>query len=123
MFSEIQTGANFSLILPLYFRYACLVCSNRPVFDTVIVLSQHRQGKKHQACMIFFISWFYLKVHNVQFKKLQIHEFYSFFWSYFHLDFVQFQEKKDELEMLIKQRKQEQYLKDGTTDIKQVQNY
>lgn len=65
-------------------RYACLVCANRPVFDTVIVLSQHRQGKKHQAY------------------------------------FVQFQEKKDELDMLIKQRKQEQYLKDGTTDIKQA---
>lgn len=36
---------------------------------------------------------------------------------------MQFQEKKDELDMLIKQRKQDQYLKDGTTDIKQVQNF
>lgn len=33
---------------------------------------------------------------------------------------VQFQEKKDELDMLVRQRRQEQYLKDGTTDIKQV---
>lgn len=33
---------------------------------------------------------------------------------------VQFQEKKDELDMLVRQRRQEQYLKDGTNDIKQV---
>lgn len=65
-------------------RYACLVCANRPVFDTVIVLSQHRQGKKHQAYL------------------------------------VPFKQKKDELDMLINQRKQGQYLKDGTTDIKQA---
>ncbi|XP_061166840.1 sodium channel modifier 1-like [Saccostrea echinata] len=65
-------------------RFACLVCTYRPVFDTVIMLSQHRKGKKHEAYM------------------------------------EQFQEKKDELEMLIKQRKHEQYLKDGTTNIKQA---
>ncbi|XP_015241370.1 PREDICTED: sodium channel modifier 1 isoform X1 [Cyprinodon variegatus] len=28
-------------------RYACLVCSYRPVFDTVDMLTVHRQGKKH----------------------------------------------------------------------------
>ncbi|KAF7226668.1 sodium channel modifier 1 [Nothobranchius furzeri] len=28
-------------------RYTCLVCSYRPVFDTVDVLTVHRQGKKH----------------------------------------------------------------------------
>ncbi|XP_062575952.1 sodium channel modifier 1-like [Saccostrea cucullata] len=65
-------------------RFACLVCTNRPVFDTVIMLSQHRKGKKHEAYM------------------------------------EQFQAKKDELEMLIKQRKHEQYLKDGTTNIQQA---
>lgn len=122
MFSQIQTGTRFYLTLPLYFRYACLVCANRPVFDTVIVLSQHRQGKKHQACMIFLFLDFTRKC--VTFKDLQIHDvIQSLSRSYFHLDFVQFQEKKYELDMLIKQRKQDQYLKDGTTDIKQVQNY
>ncbi|XP_072249330.1 sodium channel modifier 1 [Leuresthes tenuis] len=28
-------------------RYTCLVCSYRPVFDTVDMLSVHRRGKKH----------------------------------------------------------------------------
>jgi len=28
-------------------RFACLVCKHCPVFDTVAVLSIHRQGKKH----------------------------------------------------------------------------
>ncbi|XP_024114344.1 sodium channel modifier 1 isoform X2 [Oryzias melastigma] len=28
-------------------RYTCLVCSYRPVFDTVDMLTVHRQGKKH----------------------------------------------------------------------------
>ncbi|XP_048727510.2 uncharacterized protein LOC125645754 isoform X2 [Ostrea edulis] len=35
-------------------------------------------------------------------------------------DMVQFEEKKAELESLVQQRKHEQYIKDGTTDIKQV---
>ncbi|XP_013873165.1 sodium channel modifier 1 [Austrofundulus limnaeus] len=30
-------------------RYTCLVCSYRPVFDTVDTLTVHRQGKKHLA--------------------------------------------------------------------------
>ncbi|XP_011410368.1 PREDICTED: sodium channel modifier 1-like [Amphimedon queenslandica] len=28
-------------------RFACTVCSSRPVFDTLMVLSVHRKGKKH----------------------------------------------------------------------------
>uniref|UniRef100_A0A3B5LIT8 Sodium channel modifier 1 n=1 Tax=Xiphophorus couchianus TaxID=32473 RepID=A0A3B5LIT8_9TELE len=28
-------------------RYTCLICSYRPVFDTVDMLTVHRQGKKH----------------------------------------------------------------------------
>lgn len=28
-------------------RYTCLVCSYRPVFDTVDMLTVHRKGKKH----------------------------------------------------------------------------
>ncbi|CAF95147.1 unnamed protein product, partial [Tetraodon nigroviridis] len=28
-------------------RYTCLVCSHRPVFDTVDMLSVHRKGKRH----------------------------------------------------------------------------
>lgn len=30
-------------------RFVCLVCGHRPVFDTVAVLSIHRQGKRHLA--------------------------------------------------------------------------
>ncbi|XP_056402144.1 sodium channel modifier 1 [Hyla sarda] len=32
-------------------RYACTVCHHRPVFDTIDMLSVHRNGKKHLACM------------------------------------------------------------------------
>lgn len=28
-------------------RYTCLVCSYRPVFDTVDMLTVHRKGKRH----------------------------------------------------------------------------
>ncbi|XP_063612830.1 sodium channel modifier 1-like [Penaeus indicus] len=61
-------------------RYTCLVCNDRPVVDTLAVLSQHRVGKKHR---------FYL---------------------------AKFMEKKEETERLILKRKQETYLKNGTTD-------
>ncbi|KAM5129659.1 sodium channel modifier 1 [Mantella aurantiaca] len=32
-------------------RYACTVCSYRPVFDTIDMLSIHRNGKKHVASL------------------------------------------------------------------------
>ncbi|KAM3920741.1 sodium channel modifier 1-like [Leptodactylus fuscus] len=32
-------------------RYACTVCHHRPVFDTIDMLSVHRSGKKHVACL------------------------------------------------------------------------
>uniref|UniRef100_A0A1A7YD46 Sodium channel modifier 1 n=1 Tax=Iconisemion striatum TaxID=60296 RepID=A0A1A7YD46_9TELE len=36
-------------------RYTCLVCSYRPVFDTVDMLTVHRQGKKHlEGIKIFY---------------------------------------------------------------------
>ncbi|XP_019896938.1 sodium channel modifier 1 isoform X2 [Esox lucius] len=38
-------------------RYTCLVCSYRPVFDTVDMLTVHRKGKKHLEGM----KWFYGK--------------------------------------------------------------
>uniref|UniRef100_A0A0E9R7M9 Sodium channel modifier 1 zinc-finger domain-containing protein n=1 Tax=Anguilla anguilla TaxID=7936 RepID=A0A0E9R7M9_ANGAN len=28
-------------------RYTCLVCSYRPVFDTVDMLTVHRKGRRH----------------------------------------------------------------------------
>ncbi|CAJ0965717.1 unnamed protein product [Ranitomeya imitator] len=31
--------------------YACTVCHHRPVFDTVDMLTVHRKGKKHTACL------------------------------------------------------------------------
>ncbi|XP_056141620.1 sodium channel modifier 1 [Lampris incognitus] len=38
-------------------RYTCLVCSYRPVFDTVDMLTVHRKGKKH----LEGLKWFYNK--------------------------------------------------------------
>lgn len=32
-------------------RYACAVCHHRPVFDTIDMLTVHRSGKKHRACI------------------------------------------------------------------------
>ncbi|CAH2327172.1 sodium channel modifier 1 [Pelobates cultripes] len=40
--------------------YACTVCSHRPVFDTIDMLSVHRNGKKHLASL----QWFYGKKNN-----------------------------------------------------------
>ncbi|KAJ8290099.1 hypothetical protein GJAV_G00008690 [Gymnothorax javanicus] len=36
-------------------RYTCLVCSYRPVFDTVDMLAVHRKGKRH----LEGLKWFY----------------------------------------------------------------
>ncbi|XP_062848550.1 sodium channel modifier 1 [Trichomycterus rosablanca] len=38
-------------------RYCCLVCSHRPIFDTVDILTVHRKGKRH----LEGIKWFYGK--------------------------------------------------------------
>ncbi|XP_053485724.1 sodium channel modifier 1 isoform X1 [Ictalurus furcatus] len=38
-------------------RYSCLVCSRRPVFDTVDMLTLHRNGKRH----LEGLKWFYGK--------------------------------------------------------------
>ncbi|XP_060726223.1 sodium channel modifier 1 isoform X3 [Tachysurus vachellii] len=38
-------------------RYSCLVCSQRPVFDTVDMLTVHRKGKRH----LEGLKWFYGK--------------------------------------------------------------
>lgn len=35
------------ILFLLWFRYTCLVCSYRPVFDTVDMLTVHRKGKRH----------------------------------------------------------------------------
>ncbi|KAB5586863.1 hypothetical protein PHYPO_G00006350 [Pangasianodon hypophthalmus] len=38
-------------------RYSCLVCSHRPIFDTVDMLTVHRKGKRH----LEGLKWFYGK--------------------------------------------------------------
>ncbi|XP_057195509.1 sodium channel modifier 1 [Triplophysa rosa] len=43
-------------------RYTCLVCSHRPVFDTVGVLMVHRKGKRHLEGM----KWYYGKKNEMQ---------------------------------------------------------
>ncbi|RXN31720.1 sodium channel modifier 1 isoform X1 [Labeo rohita] len=43
-------------------RYSCLVCSHRPVFDTVDMLMVHRKGKRHLEGM----KWFYGKKNDMQ---------------------------------------------------------
>ncbi|XP_042628607.1 sodium channel modifier 1-like [Cyprinus carpio] len=41
---------------------SCLVCSHRPVFDTVDMLMVHRKGKRHLEGM----KWFYGKKNHLQ---------------------------------------------------------
>lgn len=43
-------------------RYTCLVCSYRPVFDTVDMLSVHRKGKRH----LEGVKWYYGKKKQLQ---------------------------------------------------------
>ncbi|KAK7147234.1 hypothetical protein R3I94_009928 [Phoxinus phoxinus] len=43
-------------------RYSCVVCSHRPVFDTVDMLMVHRKGKRHLEGM----KWFYGKKNKLQ---------------------------------------------------------
>ncbi|KAK3572334.1 hypothetical protein QTP86_030213 [Hemibagrus guttatus] len=43
-------------------RYSCLVCSHRPVFDTVDMLTVHRKGKRH----LEGLKWFYGKKAQLQ---------------------------------------------------------
>ncbi|KAM9488109.1 sodium channel modifier 1 isoform 2-T2 [Clarias gariepinus] len=43
-------------------RYCCLVCSHRPVFDTVDMLTVHRKGKRH----LEGLKWFYGKKSQLQ---------------------------------------------------------
>lgn len=43
-------------------RYSCLVCSYRPVFDTVDMLVVHRKGKRHLEGM----KWFYGKKNQLR---------------------------------------------------------
>ncbi|XP_066538480.1 sodium channel modifier 1 isoform X2 [Hoplias malabaricus] len=43
-------------------RYSCLVCSHRPVFDTVDMLTVHRKGKRHFEGL----KWFYGKKAQLQ---------------------------------------------------------
>ncbi|XP_028325904.1 sodium channel modifier 1 [Gouania willdenowi] len=51
-------------------RYTCLVCSYRPVFDTVDTLTVHRQGKKHiEGLKAFYGKKSRLK--NEKTKKMQ----------------------------------------------------
>ncbi|XP_036440251.1 sodium channel modifier 1 [Colossoma macropomum] len=43
-------------------RYSCLVCSHRPVFDTVDMLAIHRKGKRH----LEGLKWFYGRKARIQ---------------------------------------------------------
>lgn len=43
----MNTTAAEALPQPIAFRYTCLVCFQRPVFDTVDMLTVHRKGKRH----------------------------------------------------------------------------
>ncbi|KAM4690249.1 sodium channel modifier 1-like [Rhinophrynus dorsalis] len=50
-------------------RYACTVCHHRPVFDTIDMLSVHRNGKKHIACLQRYYSK--KTEHNNEIQKRQ----------------------------------------------------
>ncbi len=44
--SNSQSHSQRNVLSP-HCRYSCLVCSHRPVFDTVDMLVVHRKGKRH----------------------------------------------------------------------------
>ncbi|XP_022096364.1 sodium channel modifier 1-like isoform X2 [Acanthaster planci] len=54
-------------------RYACTVCSHRPVLDTIAMLLVHRQGKKHQS----YVRGYYAKkqdlMKEVEKRKQQLY--------------------------------------------------
>ncbi|XP_063055083.1 sodium channel modifier 1 [Engraulis encrasicolus] len=54
-------------------RYTCLVCSHRPIFDTVDILQVHRKGKRHLEGM----KWFYRKKTKLE-KEIQKHHHQSY---------------------------------------------
>ncbi|XP_041962397.1 sodium channel modifier 1 [Alosa sapidissima] len=54
-------------------RYTCLVCSHRPIFDTVDMLTVHRKGKKHLEGM----KWFYRKKTQLQ-RDFEKHHHHSY---------------------------------------------
>ncbi|XP_076135499.1 sodium channel modifier 1 [Alosa pseudoharengus] len=54
-------------------RYTCLVCSHRPIFDTVDMLTVHRKGKKHLEGM----KWFYRKKTQLQ-RDIEKHHHHSY---------------------------------------------
>lgn len=54
-------------------RYTCLICSHRPIFDTVDILTVHRKGKRHLEGM----KWFYRKKTQLQ-KEIEKHHHQSY---------------------------------------------
>ena len=44
---NLLISANKSTLL--FSRIACVVCSHKPIFDTIQMLAVHRGGKKHIA--------------------------------------------------------------------------
>ena len=78
-------GCYPTLLLSLPCRFACMVCKHCPVFDTVAVLSIHRQGKKHLAskfllsppCKHLFRLSEQRKAEELYFFIFQFHEKWS----------------------------------------------
>lgn len=57
-------------------RFACVVCRHCPVFDTVAVLSIHRQGKKHLASkFIYKIMSVYEDMNAHNYNELHMAQF------------------------------------------------
>ncbi|KPP80063.1 sodium channel modifier 1-like [Scleropages formosus] len=63
-------------------RYTCLVCSYRPVFDTLDMLALHRQGKRH----LEGLKWFYGKKARFQ-NEVEKRR---------HQDYIQAEEHREE---------------------------
>lgn len=84
-------------------RYSCLVCSHRPVFDTVDMLVVHRKGKRHLEGEILPMHLLSLcmKWHS-GFKSSLVYSFIGMKWFY---------GKKNQLQREIDKRRHQDYVK------------
>lgn len=84
-------------------RYSCLVCSHRPVFDTVDMLVVHRKGKRHLEGEILPMHLLSLciKWHS-GFKSSLVCSFIGMKWFY---------GKKNQLQREIDKRRHQDYVK------------
>lgn len=91
------------IVLSPHCRYSCLVCSHRPVFDTVDVLVVHRKGKRHLEGEILPINLLSFSVNQHSgLKSSLVYSFLGMKWFY---------GKKNQLKHEIDKRRHQDYVK------------